>query len=140
MALDTSGAHPLTDTVRAVIKAVDHVILDLKMPTDALYHRYAGGSITQTLDFLRACIEQKKRIWIRTVIVPGINDTEAAMDTYLAVLSPYRTHVEKYELLPFHTLGFFKYEKLSIENPLINTPPLAPDILSKLQEYVNKKR
>ncbi len=140
VALDTSGAVPLTDTVRAVIDAVDHVILDLKMPTDELYRRYTGGTLTRTLDFLSACTEKKKRIWVRTVIVPEINDTEAAMDAYLDVLSPYRAQIERYELLPFHTLGFFKYEKLGVENPLIKTPALSRDTLDRLQEYVNKKR
>lgn len=140
VALDTSGAVPMTDTVCAVIGAVDHVILDLKMPSDELYHRYTGGTLRRTMDFLCACVQQNKRIWVRTVIVPGINDSEGAMDAYLEVLSPYRAQIERYELLPFHTLGFFKYEKLGVENPLKDTAALTRDVLDSLQEYVDKKR
>ena len=36
---------------------------------------------------------------------------------------------EKYELLGFHTMGFFKYEKLGIENPLNQTAPLEEEKL-----------
>lgn len=138
--LDTSGAVSLSDAVRAAIDGADHLILDLKMPTDALYRRYTGGGIDRPLSVLEYAAEQKKRIWVRTVVVPGINDTEAMMDAYLATLAPYRMAIERYELLPFHTLGFFKYEKLGIENPLAGTPALERDALTRLQDYIDKKR
>lgn len=138
--LDTSGALPMSDTVRAVIAAVDHVILDLKMPTDALYRRYTGGTLANTLAVLDASVTAKKRVWVRTVIVPTVNDSEAAVDDYLTLLAPYGTQIERYELLPFHTLGFFKYEKLGVENPLADIPPMDRDALARLQQYVNKKR
>ena len=47
--------------------------------------------------------------------------------------------ISKYELLAFHTMGFFKYENLGIDNPLINTPALSQDTLLELQKYVNYK-
>ena len=48
-----------------------------------------------------------------------------------------RFKAEKYELLAFHTMGFFKYENLGIENPLKNTPPLEKDALSSLQSHLD---
>jgi len=34
-------------------------------------------------------------------------------------------------------MGFFKYEKLGIENPLLNTPPLDKERLVQLQKYAD---
>jgi pyruvate formate lyase activating enzyme len=84
-------------------------------------------------------VKQKKRITLRTVIVPSINDTEAALDAYLSMLSPYLDAVERYELLPFHTMGFFKYEKLGVENPLAALSALSPERLDALKRYANEK-
>ena len=58
---------------------------------------------------------------------------------YVSFLKPYKDAVEKYELLPFHTLGFFKYEKAGIENPLEGYPPMDKERLKVLQEFVNSK-
>jgi pyruvate formate lyase activating enzyme len=91
------------------------------------------------LDFLSYLVKQKKRITLRTVIVPSINDTEAAVDAYLSMLSPYLDAVERYELLPFHTMGFFKYEKLGIENPLADRSALSPERLDELKKYLSEK-
>ena len=75
---------------------------------------------------------------IRTVIVPGINDNEEILDKYLELLKGYSC-ISKYELLAFHTMGFFKYENLGVENKLKDTSPLSHDILDKLQSYINTK-
>jgi hypothetical protein len=34
-------------------------------------------------------------------------------------------------------MGFFKYENLGIENPLEGTPPLSPEKLTELRDYLN---
>lgn len=138
-ALDTSGCVPLSPSVCEAIDLADAVILDVKFPTEEEYRRYTGGSLSLVLAFLSHLVEQKKRITLRTVIVPDLNDTEAALDAYLAVLSPYLPYVERYELLPFHTMGFFKYEKLGVENPLLDKAALPPERLDALKKYLSEK-
>ena len=138
-ALDTSGAVPLTNTVRAAVDASEMVILDIKMPDEARYEKYVGGSIKNPLALLDFCLERGKRLWLRTVVVPGINDGAAAIDEYLALLGERVKGVEKYELLAFHTLGFAKYEKLGWENPLKGTPALDKEKLARLQNYLDEK-
>ena len=138
-ALDTSGCVPLTESVCEAIRLADQVILDIKFFTEEDYRRYTGGSLSMVLDFLSYLVKQKKRITLRTVIVPSINDTEAALDAYLSMLSPYLDAVERYELLPFHTMGFFKYEKLGVENPLSSLYALSPERLDALKRYANEK-
>lgn len=137
--LDTSGAVPLTSPVREVLKKADSVLLDLKFWDRDSYRRYCGDgfdNMLATLDFLEKI--QKKTV-LRTVIVPGINDTVCALDRYLAIVEPYSC-VEQYELLPFHTLGFFKYEKLGIRNPLADVSAMDQEAFKRLQGYVRTAR
>ncbi len=134
--LDTSGAVPLTENVRRAIDGAQSLLLDLKFPTDELYRHYTGHGIREVLDTLDYLEQTGKSTVIRTVIVPGINDTEQALISYLALLRA-RMCVHRYELLAFHTMGFFKYENLEIPNPLANTKALAPETLQHLQSFVN---
>ena len=134
-AIDTSGAVELTDCVKRVLDNSQTVILDLKFWDEESYRKYTGSGIGNTLDMLSYLEKTRKNTWIRTVVIPGINDSEECMEKYLKHLHGL-TCLERYELLPFHTMGFFKYEKLGIKNPLINTKPL--DNADSLQAYVDK--
>lgn len=136
--LDTSGCLPLSGDVRKAILGAEHVICDLKFPDILTMKRFTGGEFSLVLDFLDFLAASKKRTWVRTVIVPGINDREEILDQYINILRPYGQAIEKYQLLAFHTMGFFKYRKLGIYNPLERTPPLSPERLDILQKYAEK--
>ncbi len=137
-ALDTSGCVKLTDDVRTAINNASMIICDLKMWNDESYLRYTGKDMKLVTAFLDYVNSLNKRLWIRTVIVPGINDSEQILDKYIDIVSRY-PNVEKYELLGFHTMGFFKYEKLGIENPLKNVSDLDKERLNELQTYCNNR-
>lgn len=136
-AVDTSGSVKLTDDVKAVLDGADLVILDLKFYDEANYKKYTNGYFDNFVAVGKYCTDNNIRLWLRTVIVPNINDTYQDIEKYAAFSKQF--NFEKYELLAFHTMGFFKYENLKIENPLKNTPPLDKDRLKELQEYLNKK-
>ncbi|MDE6550429.1 MAG: radical SAM protein [Clostridia bacterium] len=136
-AIDTSGAMPLGSIVRAALDGCDMLILDIKMPDEDRYRKYIGGGLDTVLATLDYAIARGKRIWLRTVIVPDINDSETAIDEYIDLLGDRLKSVEKYELLAFHTLGFDKYVKAGIANPLENTAALDKDALSRLQSYLD---
>ncbi|MBQ4244067.1 MAG: pyruvate formate lyase-activating protein [Clostridia bacterium] len=133
--IDTSGSVKLNDSVKKAIDGADMVILDLKFHNPESYKKYTGGEFENFIETGDYCTKTGKRLWLRTVIVPGINDTKEDIDQY-ALLAK-RFNFEKYELLPFHTMGFFKYENLGIENPLEGTPPLSPEKLTELRDYLN---
>lgn len=136
VALDTSGGVPLTDSVKSLLAEADMTILDLKFYDDDGYRRYCRGGIENvlaTLDFLQsrgACV------WLRTVVVPGINDSEKEIEKYADIVRRYDC-VSRWQLLAFHTMGFAKYDKLGIANPLAGTPALPKDRLAQLQDYAD---
>ena len=135
--LDTSGCVELSDDIVFLLKCAQGVLLDLKFPDDASYHRYTGKGIQNVLNFLCKLNELGIKTVIRTVVVPGVNDTFEGMQAYVDLIREFEC-VSKYELLPFHTMGFFKYEKLGIENPFSSKSALPREKLLSLQEYVDK--
>ena len=137
--IDTSGTVPLSDAVKEVLSGSEQILLDLKFWDEASYQKYTGSSLTGPLETLSYLETIGKRTVLRTVIVPGINDSETALSRYLTLVRGKKC-IEKYELLAFHTMGFFKYGELGIENPLIGVPPLSREKLEELQNYVNKNR
>ncbi len=135
--IDTSGTVPLTDYVKAALDSAESVLLDIKFPSDEEYIRYTGASFSKVKAILDYLEEIQKPVTIRTVIIPGINDTEEKIKEYAALASPYAC-IKKYELLPFHTMGFFKYESLGITNKLKDTPAMSKDLCCGLQKYLNE--
>ncbi len=136
--IDTSGASELTESVKYVLSNAQKVLLDLKFWDDESYLEYTGDSmkkVLKTLDFLESV---GKNTVIRTVVVPDINDSEEMLEKYLPYIQNKKC-VEKYELLAFHTMGFFKYEGLGIKNPFADKKVLDKEKKEKLQVFVNKK-
>lgn len=134
-AIDTSGAVDLSESVKNVLDNAQTVILDLKYWDDESYRKYTRFGIDKTLKMLDYLESKNISTWIRTVIIPGINNSEDCLKKYLKHVKGLKC-VERYELLPFHTMGFFKYEELGIDNPLINTEPQGS--VKELQEFINK--
>jgi len=143
-ALDTSGCVELNEDVKKSVENASMIILDLKMWDDESYEKYTGVSFKLIREFLKYAIMEKKRIWIRTVIVPGINDSTQILGKYIKNLKDVigdgkiTDYIEKYQLLGFHTMGFFKYEELGIDNPLKDTKDLDVSKLKELQEYIDE--
>lgn len=135
--IDTSGSVPLTESVKTAIDNADMVILDIKFYNPDDYKKYTKGNFDYFVEIGDYCSKTNKKLWLRTVVVPGINDTEKDMDEYAKFVNRFK--FEKYELLAFHTMGFFKYENLNIENPLSNTKALDKSKLDELQKYLDKK-
>ncbi len=136
-AIDTSGCVELTESVKKAVNGSDLIICDLKFWDAESYLKYTGGSFEKVERFLEYCNEAEKRLWIRTVVVPNINDNIEIMNKYLNILKKIK-NIEKYKLLPFHTMGFEKYEKLELQNPLSSTKAMDRTKLSELQKYMDK--
>ena len=135
--LDTSGQVELSGDIQYLLQNAQEVLLDLKFWDDASYLRYTGQDMRKTREMLSYLEEIGKDTVIRTVVVPGINDQREVLARYLPHVKGLSC-VKKYELLPFHTMGFFKYENLGVPNPLRDTPPLSPDVCRDLQAFIEQ--
>lgn len=131
--IDTAGSVALTQAVKDVFLICESVLLDLKFASQADYEQYANGNINRVLETLSFLTQNKIPTRVRTVIVPDINDTPKALQQYAELLKPYKNRITAWELLPFHTLGFIKYESLEIPNPLACKSALSHEKLKELQ-------
>ena len=134
--LDTSGGVPLSEAVKTLLSGAQGILLDLKFPDEESYRRYTGRGISEMLAMLDYLESIGKETRIRIVVVPDINDSEEALERYLAHLRG-KNCVSEVELLGFHTMGFHKYEALGIENRLSGTAALDPAKKDRLQAFVN---
>lgn len=135
--LDTSGSVELTNSVKTAIDNADMVILDIKFHNADDYKKYTNGDFSRFMKIGEYCTQQGKCLWLRTVVVPDLNDTEKDMDKYAKIVSDFK--FEKYELLGFHTMGFFKYDELGIENKLKDKKALDKSRLKELQKYLEDR-
>lgn len=136
--IDTSGCVRLSDNVRYLLENAHEVLLDLKFWDNESYAKYTGADMSLVLKFFDFLEEKGIRTVVRTVIVPGINDSEEVLERYLKILEG-KSFIERYELLAFHTMGFFKYEKLGLKNPLSEKSALPAEVRDRLQAFVNEK-
>lgn len=137
--LDTSGQVALSDDVLFLFRNCQGVLLDLKFWDDASYRTYTGQGIQKTLDTLQVLDDLGVKTVLRTVVIPGVNDTEDHIRSYLDLFQNVSC-VSSYELLAFHTMGFFKYEKLGINNPFSDKKALPQEQLNRLQSFADEIR
>ena len=135
--IDSSGAVPLSTPVKAALSGAESVLLDIKFPSDEEYIRYTGVDFSKTKAILNYLEEIGKPTVLRTVIIPEINDTEEKIKEYASLAALYAC-VKKYELLPFHTMGFFEYDSLGIKNRLKDTAAMSKSRCDTLQKYLNE--
>ncbi len=133
-ALDTSGIGDL-QKAKELLEVTDLVLADVKFLSDENYKKYAGAEFDKVKEFLDLTKEIGTPLWIRQVIVPGINDTKENILELLEFIKNYG-NVKKIELLPFRKLCVPKYENLGIEFPLKDTPEMSQDGIDELYKLI----
>lgn len=133
--LDTCGVG--IGKYEEILKYIDLVILDIKYAEEKGYFDLTNHPIDESEKFIEVLNKSNKKVWIRQVIVPEITDSIEYM-TLLAQYLKKINNIEKIEFLPFHHLGFEKYKKLNLENPLINTKEMSQKECDKLYQEFQK--
>ena len=120
-ALDTNGYYgdKVTD---AELEHIDLVMLDIKAWDPALHKRVTGMENAPTLEFARRLAARRRPIWVRYVFVPGLTDDLQDIGK-IANFSASLGNVARVDVLPFHQLGKYKWEKLGIPYTLSETSP-----------------
>ena len=108
------------DALRAV---TDLFLLDIKQVEPESHEALTGHRNDNILAFARYLAENRHPVWIRHVVVPGITDKEEGWQA-LGHLLAELPNVQALEVLPYHTMGVAKYEKLGIPYPLKGVPAL----------------
>lgn len=131
-ALDTSG-YRYGDDVDALIDECDIVLLDYKYTNACDYLKNCGCEMSDVDFFLERLEEKKKRVWLRQVIIPSLNDNADSIRRLYSLKEKYAC-IEKIELLPFRKLCIEKYRSLGIDFPLENLPEASEGDIARLLE------
>ena len=119
--LDTSGMVTLTDDIKKLIDLTDLFLLDIKHIVPEKCKELVGFSNEKELAFAKYLSDNNIPIWIRQVLIPGITDNEEDLLKLKDFINSLKT-VQKVELLPYHTMGKFKWSKLGAKYELENIP------------------
>ena len=107
------------------LQACDLVMLGLKALDPDLHRRITGMDNGPVLAFARRLAALRRPMWLRYVLVPGLTDRADDLKQ-IADFAAGLGNVEDVELLPFHQLGRFKWERLGMPYQLQDTAPPSP--------------
>lgn len=130
-ALDTSGIF-LDERIEKLLAVTDIVLLDVKFSDTEKYEKYIGVPLSTVLRFLEYLNRMHKRVIVRQVITPTVNDSEADMQALADLLAPFSC-IEKVELLPFMKLCQEKYTAMGIPFPFGNLEAANAQNIAALQ-------
>lgn len=126
--LDTSGnpfnrSPEFMDKFDRLMKVTDLVMLDIKEMDPDKHKQLTGHTNENILDMADYLCEIGKDMWIRHVLVPDLTDDDEGLKLLRQKLDQW-TNVTRVEILPYHTLGLFKWQNLGIDYPLegVRTP------------------
>ena len=125
--LDTSAnpfttKEPFYSKWKELMQYTDLILLDIKHIDDEQHKILTGQTNKNILDMAEYLSETGKPVWIRHVLVPERSDK----DEYLHRLHDFietLDNVEKVEVLPYHTLGVYKWKELGIPYQLEGIDP-----------------
>ena len=140
-AIDTAG-EPFRPDDPAYLAAFDAlmevtslVILDLKEIDPEKHRRLTGKSNDNILAMARHIADLGVPLWIRHVLVPGLTDDEEGLRQTGAFIATLPT-VQRVEVLPYHTLGLFKWQKLGIPYSLNDAQPPTDEQVRRAEELL----
>lgn len=131
--IDTAGnpftkEDPFFSKFEELMKYTDLLLLDLKEINPTRHKDLTGFDNSNIIEMAKYLSEINKPVWIRHVLVPEHSDFDEDLDAlgdFIDTLS----NVDRVEILPYHTLGKFKWENLGIPYTLESiSPPSAERI------------
>lgn len=133
--IDTSGIVAITDDVKEVLKYTDLVLLDIKHIDDEKCKKLVGVSNKRELEFAKYLSDNNIKIWIRQVLVPGYTDDEQDLLKLKKFIESLKT-VENVQILPYHDMGKYKWEKLGAKYELEGVRPANQDDVDRAKRIL----
>ena len=115
--IDTSGMVALTDDIKKLLSLTDLVLLDIKHIDSEKCKNLVGFNNERELAFARYLSDNNIHMWIRQVLVPGYTDDKQDLLKLKDFINSLNT-VDKVEILPYHDMGRYKWEKLGLKYEL----------------------
>ncbi len=128
VAIDTSGAtfsmnEKYLEKFDSLLAVTDLFLLDIKCIDPVLHKKITGKDNSNVLELFSYLDKKNYPIWVRHVLVPTLSDDDTLLKETGEFLKRFH-NIRRVEVLPYHTLGIYKYDLLKIKYPLqgVNTP------------------
>lgn len=140
-AIDTSGSpfsrkEPFFGKFQELMKYTDLLLLDVKQMDEEKHRVLTGRTNQNILDLARYLSEIKKPVWIRHALVPGRSDFDGDLQKLHAFIQTLH-NVERVEVLPYHTLGAYKWKELGYEYPLEGVEPPSAERIRNANQILH---
>ena len=110
------------DKFEKLMEVTDLVMLDIKEMDQEKHKALTGQTNENILALADWLSDHGKAMWIRHVLVPGITDNDEYLKKTREFIDTLDT-VMKVEVLPYHTLGEYKWKELGIPYKLEGVEP-----------------
>lgn len=142
-AIDTSGCvfskeKSFLEKFDTLMKYTDLVLLDIKEINPERHKSITGHDNINILDMARYLSEINKPVWIRYVLVPEYSDFDEDLQKLSEFIGTLK-NVQKVEVLPYHTLGAFKWETLGIPYELDDIRPPSKERIANAEKILGIK-
>jgi pyruvate formate lyase activating enzyme len=134
-ALDTTG-YARWEIMEKVLEYVDLVLYDIKHLNPGKHIEATGVSNEIILENFKKTAS-KVKTWLRIPIIPGFNDSSDHINELIGFSKG--LSLEKISLLPCHTWGEPKYERLGRIYSLEGTASMAPESLEEIKDHMESK-
>ncbi|SEK91899.1 pyruvate formate lyase activating enzyme [Butyrivibrio sp. ob235] len=117
---------PFFSKFKELLEYTDLLLVDIKHIDNEEHIKLTGKPNENILECLRYLSETGKPVWIRHVLVPGITDNDDYLKRTREFLDTL-TNVKRVDVLPYHSLGQYKWEELGIPYQLEGVEAPSPD-------------
>lgn len=141
--LDTSGSvfstkEPFINKFNELMQVTDLFILDIKQIDDEKHKQLTGRSNQNIVAMAKYLADNHKDMWIRHVLVPNITDDDNLLHKLRNFIDTLPT-VKRVEVLPYHTLGVFKWQELNIPYSLDDINPPTAERIQNAKQILGAK-
>lgn len=138
IALDTAGIGMGEYT--ELFQNIDLVLLDIKHTDREGYKEITGTDrYLEFMEFVKELNKTNIDVWIRQVIVPGINDSIDYVKDLSKFIKDNINNVTRVDFLPYHKMGIEKYTKLGLEDPYKDIDAMDKDKCDMLyKEFIEE--
>ena len=127
---------PFFSKFEELMRYTDLILFDIKHIDSHEHKQLTGWGNENILDCARYLSDINKPVWIRHVLVPGLTDNDDALLRLHEFLTTLR-NVKRIEVLPYHSLGVFKWKKLRIPYTLDGVSPPTKERIQNAQRILN---
>lgn len=125
----------LTPKIMELIDLTDLFLLDIKHIDPKKCKELVGFSNERELEFARYLSRINKPMWIRQVLVPGYTDSETDLIKLRDFISELNS-VEKVEILPYHSMGKYKWDEMHYKYELENVPEATTNDVERAKKIL----